>query len=112
MMPCKDKLLCCCADMLHACPQAALVPSTQSGSLEFLEQLGFATTASVTAKALKQQARFKVLCTATHLITTESRRRLLAIAVPVLRQSSQHTCSDPMKMCAVCLLHNSSCTGL
>jgi len=41
-------------------PQAALMPSTQSGGLEFLEQLGFATTASVTAQALKQQARYKV----------------------------------------------------
>mgnify|MGYP001806905360 CR=1 FL=1 len=41
--------------------QAALMPSTQSGGLELLEQLGFATTASVTAKALSShQARFKV----------------------------------------------------
>jgi hypothetical protein len=36
------------------------MPNTQLQSLELLEQLGFATTASVTAKALQQPARFKV----------------------------------------------------
>lgn len=46
--------------LVGSMPQVALMPSTQSGGLEFLEQLGFATTASVTAQALKQQARYKV----------------------------------------------------
>jgi hypothetical protein len=36
------------------------MPNTQLQSLELLEQLGFATTSSVTAKALQQPARFKV----------------------------------------------------
>lgn len=44
--------------------QVALMPSSQLQSLELLEQLGFATTASVTAKALKQPARFKGLAAA------------------------------------------------